>query len=45
MIMEQAAIVPLLYRKDLLYRPPSATNVYVQASYGLYDYLTLGSTS
>jgi len=44
-VMDDAAIVPMLYRKDLLYRPPSATNVFVTAAYGMYDYLTIGSTS
>jgi len=42
-VMDQAVIVPLTYRKDLLYRPPSATNVTVQPSYGMYDYLIIGT--
>ncbi|SEL86452.1 ABC transporter substrate-binding protein [Streptacidiphilus jiangxiensis] len=42
--MQQAAIVPLLYRKDLLYRPAAATNIYVTEAYGMYDYLNVGST-
>ncbi|MCW2603240.1 MAG: transporter substrate-binding protein [Pseudonocardiales bacterium] len=41
-VMDQAVIVPLLYRKDPLYRPPSATNVFVTAAYGMYDYLNIG---
>jgi peptide/nickel transport system substrate-binding protein len=45
LIMKQAAIVPLLYSKNLLYRPPSATNVTVTQTYlGMYDYLALGSS-
>ena len=43
-VMADAAIVPMLYRKDLLYRPTAATNVFVTAAYGMYDYLTIGST-
>jgi peptide/nickel transport system substrate-binding protein len=42
-VMDQAVIVPLTYRKDLLYRPPNATNVTVQPSYGMYDYLIIGT--
>ena len=41
--MDQAVIVPLVYRKDLLYRPTSATNVFVTQAYGMYDYLTSGT--
>ncbi|NUS55837.1 MAG: ABC transporter substrate-binding protein [Streptomycetaceae bacterium] len=41
--MQQAAIVPLLYRKDLLYRPEAATNVFVTPAYGMYDYLLVGT--
>jgi peptide/nickel transport system substrate-binding protein len=41
-VMDQAVIVPLLYRKGPLYRPPSATNVFVTAAYGMYDYLNIG---
>jgi peptide/nickel transport system substrate-binding protein len=45
LIMKQAAIVPLLYSKNLLYRPPSATNVTVTQAYlGMYDYLLLSSS-
>ncbi len=41
--MADAAIVPLVYRLDLLYRPPSATNVTVTPAYGMYDYLNIGT--
>jgi peptide/nickel transport system substrate-binding protein len=40
--MEQAPLVPLLYRKDPLYRPDHATNVVVTEAYGMYDYLNVG---
>ncbi|MCZ4121490.1 ABC transporter substrate-binding protein [Streptomyces sp. H39-S7] len=43
--MENGSVVPLLYRKNLLYRPPSATNVTITQAYlGMYDYLLLGSS-
>ncbi|WP_329455527.1 ABC transporter substrate-binding protein [Streptomyces sp. NBC_01497] len=45
MIMKQGSIVPLFYKKNLLYRPTSAANVQVTAAYlGMYDYTTLTST-
>lgn len=44
MVMQNASVVPLIYRKNLLYRPPSATNVTVTEAYlGMYDYLLIGS--
>ena len=42
-VMADAAIVPLVYRLDLLYRPPTATNVTVTPAYGMYDYLNIGT--
>ena len=42
-VMAQAAIVPLVYRLDLLYRPKAATNVTVTPAYGMYDYLNIGT--
>jgi peptide/nickel transport system substrate-binding protein len=42
--MRNASVVPLLYRKNLLLRPDSATNVTVTQAYlGMYDYLLMGS--
>jgi peptide/nickel transport system substrate-binding protein len=41
-IMEQAAFLPTVYAKALLYRAPNLTNVYVQPYYGMYDYAVLG---
>jgi len=43
-VMDQAVIVPLTYRLDILYRPTTATNVFVTPAYGMYDYLLIGST-
>jgi peptide/nickel transport system substrate-binding protein len=41
-IMKDAAFLPIVYAKSLLYRPPSLTNVFVQPVYGMYNYSTLG---
>lgn len=44
-VLDTATVVPLIYRKFLLYRPESATNVTVTQAYlGMYDYLLLGSS-
>ncbi|WP_406145797.1 ABC transporter substrate-binding protein [Streptomyces sp. NBC_01012] len=43
-VMENASVVPLFYRKNLLYRPESARNVTVANSYlGMYDYVLMSS--
>jgi peptide/nickel transport system substrate-binding protein len=41
-VMRQAAILPAVYAKSLLYRGPQLTNVYVQRYYGFYNYAVLG---
>jgi peptide/nickel transport system substrate-binding protein len=41
-IMKDAAILPGVYAKSLLYRSPALTNVYVQPYYGMYNYAVLG---
>jgi peptide/nickel transport system substrate-binding protein len=41
-IMKDAAILPGVYAKALLYRSPNLTNVYVQSYYGMYNYAVLG---
>ncbi|MEU1213790.1 ABC transporter substrate-binding protein [Streptomyces sp. NPDC005791] len=44
-VMENASVVPLFYRKNLLYRPTSAANVTVTDAYlGMYDYVLMTST-
>ena len=44
-VMENASVVPLFYRKNLLYRPDSAGNVTVTDAYlGMYDYVLMTST-
>ncbi len=42
--MADAVIVPLVDSIDLLYRPPSATNVFVTQWVGMYDYTQIGVT-
>ncbi|MFE9883616.1 ABC transporter substrate-binding protein [Streptomyces scopuliridis] len=45
LVLENASAVPLYYRKNLLYRPESATNVTVAESYlGMYDYVLMSSS-
>ncbi|MEV4975086.1 ABC transporter substrate-binding protein [Streptomyces scopuliridis] len=45
LVLENASAVPLYYRKNLLYRPDSATNVTVAESYlGMYDYVLMSSS-
>ncbi|MET8634719.1 ABC transporter substrate-binding protein [Streptomyces sp. NPDC004096] len=45
MIMDNGSVVPLVYRKNLLIRPTSATNVTVTQAYlGMYDYTLLSSS-
>jgi peptide/nickel transport system substrate-binding protein len=41
-VMKDAGILPEVYAKSLLYRSPNLTNVFVQPSYGMYNYSTLG---
>jgi peptide/nickel transport system substrate-binding protein len=41
-VMKDAAILPEVYAKSLLYRNSQLTNVFVQPYYGMYNYSTLG---
>ncbi|MBO0884444.1 MAG: ABC transporter substrate-binding protein, partial [Mycobacterium sp.] len=41
-VMSQAAILPMVYQKVLLYRPPNLANVYVDSYFGMYNYAVLG---
>ncbi len=41
-VMKDAAILPEVYARSLLYRSPNLTNVYVQPYYGSYNYAVLG---
>ncbi|MBB6120148.1 peptide/nickel transport system substrate-binding protein [Nocardiopsis algeriensis] len=42
--MEQAAILPIVFERTVLYRPPNLTNVYYHPGYSMYDYMALGTT-
>jgi peptide/nickel transport system substrate-binding protein len=42
-VMKDAAILPIIYAKALLYRSSDLTNVMVQKYYGMYVYGTLGA--
>jgi ABC-type transport system substrate-binding protein len=44
-VMKDAAILPGVYSKTVLYRSPRLTNVYVHAFYGMYNYAVLGVSS
>jgi peptide/nickel transport system substrate-binding protein len=43
--MKDAAILPGIYQKTVLYRSAHLANVYVQAYYGMYNYAVLGVSS
>lgn len=42
MTMENAAILPIVYEKALMYRNPRVTNVFVHLAYGMYSYAAMG---
>jgi len=44
-VMKDAAVLPGVYAKSLLYRSPQLTNVFIQPYYGMYNYSTLGLKS
>jgi peptide/nickel transport system substrate-binding protein len=41
-VMADAAILPIVYDKALLYRNPEVTNVFVEPAYGMYSYSAMG---
>ncbi|HJQ48698.1 MAG TPA: ABC transporter substrate-binding protein [Amycolatopsis sp.] len=41
-VMDDAYVLPGIWAKGLLYRPPNLTNVFVTDGYQMYDYLALG---
>ena len=43
--MQQAVIMPELYAKVLIYRPPALTNAYIDNAWGMYNYAVLGVSS
>ena len=42
--LEEAAILPAVFERTVMYRPPHLTNVYYHAGYSMYDYMALGTT-
>ena len=40
--MEQAAVLPGIWAKGLLYRPDTLTNVFISDGQSMYDYAALG---
>jgi peptide/nickel transport system substrate-binding protein len=43
-VMSDAFVVPGVWAKGLLYRPPNLTNVFVSDGQSMYDYLAMGTT-
>ena len=43
-VMDGAFVLPGVWSKGLLYRPPNVTNVFVTNGFQQYDYLALGTT-
>jgi peptide/nickel transport system substrate-binding protein len=43
-VMEDAFILPGVWSKGLLYRPPNLTNVFITNGFQMYDYPALGTT-
>ncbi|MFD6100754.1 ABC transporter substrate-binding protein [Nocardiopsis flavescens] len=43
--MQEAVILPAVFERTVMYRPPNLTNVYYHAGYSMYDYMSLGTTN
>jgi peptide/nickel transport system substrate-binding protein len=41
-VMDDAAIVPLIYNKNLVYRPEALTNVSFSQAFGMYNFASMG---
>ncbi len=41
-VMEEAVIYPGVYAKSVLLRSENLTNVFVNDSFGMYDYMEMG---
>ena len=41
-VMDDAALLPIVYERVLCYRSPQLTNVFVHPAYGMYDLAALG---
>ncbi|HVA59878.1 MAG TPA: ABC transporter substrate-binding protein [Mycobacteriales bacterium] len=44
-VMNQADFAPFLDEADLTYRNPRVTDIYIQGSFGIYDFVSLGVVS
>ena len=44
LVMENAAVLPGVWAKGLLFRPDNLTNVFVNDSFGMYDYAAMGTS-
>lgn len=44
-VMKDAVILPIVYAKNLLYRPSNLTNAYIESGFGMYNYAVLGTSS
>ncbi|MEV2278672.1 ABC transporter substrate-binding protein [Nocardiopsis sp. NPDC049922] len=42
LVMEQAAIMPVVFDRAMFYRSTELTNVYFQPGYAMYDFMALG---
>jgi peptide/nickel transport system substrate-binding protein len=45
MVMENAAVLPGVWSKGLLFRPGNLTNVFVNDGFSMYDYTALGTSN
>jgi peptide/nickel transport system substrate-binding protein len=43
-VMEDAFVLPGVWARGLLYRPPNLTNVFISNGFQMYDYVALGTT-
>jgi peptide/nickel transport system substrate-binding protein len=43
-VMDDAYILPGIWAKSLLYRPPTLTNVFITNGFQMYDYQAMGTT-
>jgi peptide/nickel transport system substrate-binding protein len=43
-VMENASVLPGVWAKGLIFRPAQLTNVFVNESFGMYDYAAMGTS-
>lgn len=44
LVMDNATVIPGVWSKGLVYRPPHLTNMYINPAWGQYDYASIGTT-